>query len=118
MRCFVPEFSRKLFLGLPTSHITIFSYKPSHKIFFFVLYSSENVVLLFTTSFQKRDFWILGLQKFSSLQHSSSAAKYIHHPYIDDAITSPLSLQKFILGIFLGKQPPSENLVCIKGWGI
>ena len=117
MRCFVPEFSRKLFLGLPTSQITIFSYKPSHKIFFFVLYSSENVVLLFTTSFQKRDFWILGLQKFSSLQHSSSATKYIHHPYIDDAITSPLSLQKFILGIFLGKQPPSENLVYIKGWG-
>ena len=73
--------------------------------------------MLFTTPFQKRDFWILGLQKFSSLQHSSSAAKYIHHPYIDDAITSPLSLQKFILGIFLGKQPPSENLVYIKGWG-
>lgn len=73
--------------------------------------------MLFTTPFQKRDFWILGLQKFSSLQHSSSATKYIHHPYIDDAITSPLSLQKFILSIFLGKQPPSENLVYIKGWG-
>lgn len=35
MRCFVPEFSRKLFLGLPISQITIFSYKPSYKNFFF-----------------------------------------------------------------------------------
>ena len=116
MRCFVPEFSRKLFLGLPISQITIFSYKPSDKIFFFVLYSSENVVMLFTTPFQKRD-----------LDSRSSEILFSTTLYISNKIYPP-SLHWWCCNFafipseiyswyFFGKTTPFRKSCLYQGWG-